>query len=330
MSHEPNASPRSPYSGEIRRPPLDPDVAHAVATRSDIVTTMSHDQVPALRALAVVHTDAALTLDGLFELSRHQAPGPDGNTLDLIVLRPRNVLPVPVIYHVHGGGMVLGAAADVLPALAPLAARVGAAIVAVEYRLAPENRYPAAVEDVYAGLEWVATNAAELGLDPTRIIIDGVSAGGGLAAATALLARDRQGPRLLGQMLICPMLDDRNDSASGHQMVGSGAWDRTANATGWAAYLGDLPREDVPIYASPGRATDLSGLPPTYIDVGSAETFRDEDVAYAAQIWAAGGDAELHVWPGGVHGFDALVPDALLSRDARDARARWLERVLRA
>jgi acetyl esterase/lipase len=226
--------------------------------------------------------------------------------------------------------MVLGAATDVLPALAPLAARVGAAIVAVEYRLAPENRYPAAVEDVYAGLEWLAANAATLGLDPTRIIIDGVSAGGGLAAATALLSRDRQGPDLLGQMLICPMLDDRNDSASGHQMAGSGAWDRTANATGWAAYLGDLPREDVPIYASPGRATDLSGLPPTYIDVGSAETFRDEDVAYAARIWAAGGDAELHVWPGGVHGFDALAPDAPLSRDARDARARWLERVLRA
>lgn len=329
MSHAPNGSrPSSP--GEIRRPPLDRDIAHAVATRSDIVTTMSHEEVPALRALAVVHTEAALTLDGLFDLSRHQAPGPEGNELELIVLRQRNAVSAPVIYHVHGGGMVLGAATDVLPALAPLAARVGAAIVAVEYRLAPENRYPAAVDDVYAGLEWLAANAATLGLDPTRIIIDGVSAGGGLAAATALLSRDRQGPDLLGQMLICPMLDDRNDSASGHQMAGSGAWDRTANATGWAAYLGDLPREDVPIYASPGRATDLSGLPPTYIDVGSAETFRDEDVAYAARIWAAGGDAELHVWPGGVHGFDALAPDALLSRDARDARARWLERVLRA
>ncbi|WP_106815297.1 alpha/beta hydrolase [Microbacterium timonense] len=301
-----------------------------MATRSDIVTTLTEEQIPALRAQAIVPADADLTFDGRFELSRHVTTGPDDNGVPLIVLRPREVSSPPVIYHVHGGGMVVGTATDVLPALAPLAARVGAAIVAVEYRLAPENRYPAAVEDVYAGLEWVAQSAADLGMDPARIIIDGVSAGGGLAAATALLARDRRGPRLIGQMLVCPMLDDRNDSASGYQMAGSGAWDRTANATGWAAYLGDLPREDVPIYASPGRATDLSGLPPTFIDVGSAETFRDEDVAYATRIWAAGGDAELHVWPGGVHGFDALAPDAPLSEDARNARARWLERLLRA
>lgn len=330
MPHEPQGSAHPSPHGGRRRPPLDPDVAHAVATRSDIVTTLTHEEVPALRAMAIVHADEDLTLNGVLDLSRHRAPGPDGNELELIVLRPRGVSAPPVIYHVHGGGMVVGTATDVLPALAPLAARVGAAIVAVEYRLAPENRYPAAVEDVYAGLVWVSAHARDLGLDPSRIVIDGVSAGGGLAAATALLSRDRQGPKLIGQMLICPMLDDRNDSASGHQMAGSGAWDRTANATGWAAYLGDIPRDEVPIYASPGRATDLSGLPPTFIDVGSAETFRDEDVAYAARIWAAGGDAELHVWPGGVHGFDALVPDAPLSRDARDARARWLERLLRA
>lgn len=155
-----------------------------------------------------------------------------------------------------------------------------------------------------------------------------MSAGGGLAAAGALLARDRGGPQLLGQMLICPMLDDRNDSASGFQMEGHGAWDRTANETAWDAYLGELPRDDVPIYASPGRAADLADLPPAFIDVGSAETFRDEDIAYASRIWAAGGEAELHVWPGGVHGFDALVPEAMISKDAREARARWLERLL--
>ncbi|KDA06848.1 esterase [Microbacterium sp. CH12i] len=155
-----------------------------------------------------------------------------------------------------------------------------------------------------------------------------MSAGGGLAAGVAVLARDRQGPRMLGQMLICPMLDDRNDSDSGHQMTGQGAWDRTANETGWNLYLGDIQRDEVPIYASPARADDLSGLPPTFIDVGSAETFRDENIAYASRIWACGGDAELHLWPGGVHGFDALAPDAALSHDARQARVRWLTRLL--
>ena len=128
-------------------------------------------------------------------------------------------------------------------------------------------------------------------------------------------------------MLICPMLDDRSDSASAHQMAGRGSWDRVANETGWSAYLGP-ERTAVPPYAAPARAADLSGLPPTFVDVGSAETFRDEDVDYAHRIWAAGGDAELHVWPGGVHGFDALAPDAAIAREAREARARWLRRLL--
>ncbi len=314
--------------GTPSRPPFDPDVAHALATRDDIVTTMRPDEIPRLRRQMITYSESEITLDGSFELSRHRSMGLDGE-VTIVLLRPRSATaPAPVIYHVHGGGLVLGTAYDVLPSLAPLAVQVGAAIAAVEYRLAPEHRYPAAVEDVYTGLEWLSASAADLGLDADRIVIDGVSAGGGLAAAAALLARDRGGPHLLGQMLICPMLDDRNDSESGWQMAGVGAWDRTANETGWSAYLGDIPRSEVPIYAAPGRAVDLSGLPPTFIDVGSAETFRDEDIDYATRIWRAGGDAELHVWPGGAHGFDALVPAAPLSRDARTARVRWLERLL--
>jgi acetyl esterase/lipase len=156
-----------------------------------------------------------------------------------------------------------------------------------------------------------------------------VSAGGGLAAATALLARDRGGPHLVGQLLIYPMLDDRNDSASAAQMAGVGSWDRTANATGWWAYLGDRAGgPDVPGHAAPARVEDLGGLPPAFVDVGSAETFRDEDVAYAERLWRCGGDAELHVWPGGCHAFDFLAPEAMLSRNARATRVRWLTRVL--
>jgi acetyl esterase/lipase len=124
------------------------------------------------------------------------------------------------------------------------------------------------------------------------------------------------------------MLDHRNNSDSGWQMAGVGAWGRTANATGWSAYLGPLTSDDVPAYASPAVADDLSGLPPTFVEVGSAETFRDEDIDYAARIWAAGGDAELHVWPGGAHGFEALVPDSAITQHAREARANWLSRLL--
>jgi acetyl esterase/lipase len=202
-------------------------------------------------------------------------------------------------------------------------------VVSVGYRLAPETPHPGPVEDCYAGLVWTAEHADELGIDPNRIIVAGGSAGGGLTAALALMARDRGGPALLGQMLICPMLDDRNDTPSARQMAGLGVWDRISNETGWTALLGAARGEpDVSPYAAPAREKDLSGLPPAFIDVGSAETFRDEDITYASRIWQAGGVAELHVWPGGFHGFDGLAPQAALSQEARAARVRWLRRLL--
>src|SRR2546423_532655 len=174
-----------------------------------------------------------------------------------------------------------------------------------------------------------AEHAAELGADPERIIIVGASAGGGLTASLALLLRDRKGPQPLGQVLMCPMLDDRNETPSSHQMAGLGVWDRTANETGWTALLGDSRGgPDVSPYAAPARAEDLSGLPPAFLDVGSAETFRDEVVAYASRIWQAGGVAELHVWPGGFHGFEGFAPQAALSRSARAAHVDWLRRLL--
>jgi acetyl esterase/lipase len=178
-------------------------------------------------------------------------------------------------------------------------------------------------------LVWTAEHAAELGIAPGRIVVAGASAGGGLAAALALLARDRGGPALAGQVLMCPMLDDRNDTPSSRQMAGLGVWDRSSNKTGWTALLGEgRGGPDVSPYAAPARADDLSGLPPAFIDVGSAETFRDEDVTYATRLWQAGGRAELHVWPGGFHGFDLLAPQAAISQEARAARLRWLRRLL--
>ncbi|MFI6905594.1 alpha/beta hydrolase [Nonomuraea sp. NPDC050394] len=316
-------------------PPFDPELTAALEMFGEAVpSSITPDMIPELRAARVglpQLTDEELSRDGALVIADHTAPGPAGEPdITLLVARPAAAAaPVPALYYVHGGGMIVGNRRQGLPDLADLALELGIAIVAVEYRLAPENPHPAPVEDCYAGLEWTAKNATELGIDPERIVVGGASAGGGLAAAVVLMARDRGGPAILGQLLICPMLDDRNDTPSAHQMAGLGIWDRTANETGWTALLGSSRGgPDVPPYASPARATDLSGLPPAFIDVGSAETFRDEDVDYAVRIWRDGGRAELHVWPGGFHGFDSFAPQAALSQDAKEARLRWLRRLL--
>ncbi|MFB7368261.1 alpha/beta hydrolase [Streptomyces sp. NPDC056222] len=273
-----------------------------------------------------------LRADGLFEMAELRVPGAlGGRDVTLVSARPAALSgPLPLLYYMHGGGMIMGNAWSVLPqVLREWALPLGLAVVSVEYGLAPQVQYPGPLEDCYAGLLWVTAHAAELGIDADRIVIGGKSAGAGLAAALALLTRDRGGPTPIGQLLLCPMLDDRNDTFSSRQMAGVDTWDRTSNATAWRALLGDrYGAADLPPYAAPARATDLSGLPPAYIEVGSAETFRDEDVAYANAIWRAGGQAELHVWPGAFHGFDTFAPEAALSQDAREARSRWLRRIL--
>jgi len=211
------------------------------------------------------------------------------------------------------------------------AERFGGVCVTVGYRLAPDFPDPTPVEDTYAALAWMADHAGELGIDPGRVVIVGRSAGGGLGAGAALLARDRGGPALLGQLFISPMLDDRNNTVSSHQIDGVGIWDRTSNDTGWNALLGDRRgTDDVSVYSAPARATDLSGLPPTFIDCGTAEVFRDEDVAYASALWAAGTQAELHVWPGAFHACDLIAPDAVLCTRMAAARDAWLARLLDA
>lgn len=313
-------------------PPFDPELA-AVLTelQQQMPATFGADRIPALRA---AREDQRLTLDelrmdGRFEVEERAVPGPAGAPdVPVLICRPvAATAPTGVLYYIHGGGMVMGdhrgrGTGDALT----WAAELGLSLVSVDYRLAPENPFPAPVEDCYAGLLWTVEHG---GFDTGRVVVSGVSAGGGLAAATALLARDRGGPALAGQMLLCPMLDDRNESISARQMVGLGIWDQGSNLVGWTAYLGDARGgPDVSPYAAPARANDLSGLPPAYLDVGSAETFRDEDIEYAARIWHAGGQAELHVWPGGFHGFDGFAPDASLSQAAKAQRVPWLRRLL--
>ncbi|MEV6978091.1 alpha/beta hydrolase fold domain-containing protein [Kitasatospora sp. NPDC093806] len=318
-------------------PPFDPELRAALTALGSTV----RGQVTPENLAQWQQQDAAtrprpsieeLAADGRFEVAELRAPVAwDGTEVTLVSARPAGATgPLPLLYYLHGGGLITGNAYSVLPrVLAESAVPLGLAVVSVEYRLAPGAPYPAAVEDCYAGLVRVAELADELGLDAGRIVLGGKSAGAGLAAAVALLTRDRGGPAPIGQLLLSPMLDDRNDSASAHQLAGHDTWDRTSNATAWQALLGDRRGgPDVPAYAAPARATDLSGLPPAYIEVGSAETFRDEAVAYADAIWRAGGAAELHVWPGAFHGFDTFAPQAALSRDARGARTRWLRRLL--
>lgn len=313
----------------LPRPAFDPAVARALAEfKDDVVTAMTPDDIQVIRDRAKPFTDAELTLHGAFDRVRHEALRPEGTALELWWYRPVAARrDVPVLLHFHGGGMVAGHADSDTPAMLELAQSLGMGMLTVEYRLAPENPYPAALDDAVTALAWLVAQAGALGADASRIVASGVSAGGGLAAALLLHARDHGLSHLAAGLLMCPMLDHRTASGSAGQMTGVGSWDANANRSGWGAYLGDL-REPIPAYASPARATDLGGLPPLFIDVGSAETFRDECTAFASGVWRDGGDAELHVWPGGAHGFDFLAPWALVSRAARLAREQWLKRLL--
>lgn len=308
-------------------PPFDPEVAAVLAAFGGF-PPITPELIPLVRqGLPGMEppTLEGLTRDGAFTVTERDVPGPDGAPdVRLLVCRPTGTTTaLPGVYFVHGGGMVLGDNRSGVDEALDWAQELGLVVVSVEYRLAPETPHPGPVEDCYAGLVWTAEHAAELGLDPDRLVVAGVSAGGGLGAALALMARDRGGPALAGQLLVYPMLDDRNDSPSAVQMGDTGTWGRTANDTGWTALLGEARGgPDVSPYAAPARAQDLSGLPPAFVDVASAENFRDEDVAYATRIWQAGGSAELHVWPGGFHGFDGFAPQAQISQEARAARLR--------
>ncbi|CAM3908483.1 alpha/beta hydrolase [Kibdelosporangium persicum] len=317
--------------------PYDPELEPGLAAFLDLVERipLRANTILANRAhfATIVPPIGQIVGGRAVELDDRTVPGPPGAPdIQLTIIRPRGgVTNAPVLYGIHGGGMVLGNRFFGVDGLIDDVLRFGAVGVSVEYRLAPENPAPAAVEDCYAGLVWVVEHAGELGADPSRVVVTGASAGGGLSAGVALMARDRGGPRIAGQMLLCPMIDDRNDTASARQYDGLGAWDRNNNDTGWNALLGPLRGTDeASPYAVPARAEDVSGLPPAFIDVGAAEIFRDEACEYALRIWATGGQAELHVWAGGYHGFAGFSPGAEVSRAAVAARLSWLRRILRA
>jgi acetyl esterase/lipase len=230
---------------------------------------------------------------------------------------------LPCVYWMHGGGLILGSNVGDDLRFDDWCRKHGCVGVSVEYRLAPEHPYPHPLDDCYAGLAWVHEHAAELGIAQGRIGIGGASAGGGLAAALALLARDRGELDVAFQLLIYPMLDDRQLTAS--SQWGDPVWPPAANTYGWTAYLGDSKgAADVPAYAAPARATDLAGLPPTLISVGAIDGFCDEDIDYALRLRHAGVPVELHVYPGAPHGFDGLAATSAIARRANRDIDDWL------
>jgi acetyl esterase/lipase len=233
----------------------------------------------------------------------------------------------PAIYNIHGGGMIIGSAAMDDGLATTLALKFNAVVVSVDYRLAPENPYPAAVEDCYAGIVWMEKNAKMLKIDTDRLIVYGGSAGGGLTIATSLMARDHNNyPKIAFQMALYPMIDDRNTTLSSQQVTNVGIWDRLPNVEAWNWYLGGKPADG---YAAPARAKSLKGLPPTFIDVGEVDLFRDEDIEFAKRLLEEGVTTEFHVHPGAFHASEVFVPTAQLSKRIWDIRFSALERAMK-
>ncbi|WP_200551652.1 alpha/beta hydrolase [Kosakonia sp. LAM2021] len=308
---------------------VDPELRPAL--QSWIPSTLKADALPALReqrqqvALQAMHLDDGLSL-AMHEQHIAGVSGEPAVRVRVIAPTTRRANRMGIL-HLHGGGHLFGSPEQSLSLTRPTAARHDCVVVSVDYRLSPEIRFPGSLNDSYAALVWMAENAAQLGIDANNIGLMGDSAGAGVAAALALLARDRGGPTLAFQNLMFPMLDDRTVvETERNPVTGEFIWTRENNAFGWHALLGCEPGSvDVSPYAAPARADDLAGLPPTWIGVGTLDLFLDEDMAYAQRLMRAGVEVELNVWPGAYHGFNS-DPQASIAQRARETRQNWLAR----
>ena len=245
-------------------------------------------------------------------------PGPEGNPdvkVRLYEPKKKDKL-LPGVLYLHGGGYIMGSSEIYDNQCQGIISEIECVIISVDFRLAPEHPFPAPLEDCYAALKWFAENSEELSVDSSRIAVVGGSSGGGLTAALSLLARDRKGPSIVFQMPLYPMIDDRIMTPSSNEIIDGRVWNKKSCQKAWKMYLGSNKGEVSP-YAAPARATDLSGLPPTYTCVGDLDPFRDETMDYAARLRQAGVPTEFHLYPGCFHGFDGIVPTADISQRAR-------------
>ncbi|KAI0165934.1 alpha/beta hydrolase fold-3 domain-containing protein [Xylariaceae sp. FL1272] len=301
------------------RPPYDPaivPVLQALGHGSERYEVDTVRNVGYIRTLPL--TDALLANKSV-RVEDLSIPGPRSNLM-LTIVRPRassrSPKTRPCIFYACDRYAGLDTSTF-------WASELDAITISVEYGRAPENTGEQPLQDCYAALLWVERNLHQLGIDPSRLILHGTSAGGGLAVAV----RDKGGPKLCGLFLECPMLDDRNETISAQQYTSGPFYNSSMNKFAWGCLLGDrVGTNAVSEYEAPARAIDLTNLPPTFLDCASAEPFRDEIVIFASRLWAAGSAAELHVWPGGPHGYDRIAPKAPMV--SREARLAWLRRVL--
>ncbi|KXT06228.1 hypothetical protein AC579_2616 [Pseudocercospora musae] len=252
--------------------------------------------------------------------TNHAIPTHDGHSIMIAEFRKEGTSTKPgkAIYYTHGGGMILGSVDVFEKFIATRCEQSGIPIFAVGYRLAPEHPHPTPVMDCWSGLQWLSKNAAKLGVDPTKIVVMGESAGGGLAAGLSLMARDQKlSPPILKQILIFPMLDDRTTKPV-EALVPFATWSYDDNITGWGALLGEkagsVNAQPGHEYAAPARAEDLTGLPPTFIDCGQLDIFIYEDVKFASRLIEANVPTEFHIYPGQPHAFMAYAPHATYSK----------------
>ena len=294
-------------------------VDHEIAPLLDLFPRVDLDSAPIaeLRAKAAETygflPPPAIAAEEIIVPSIHG--GPD---IAVFLYRPETTDPhAGAILHIHGGGMVMGSAQQIQSVPAALAVAAGVPVASVEYRLAPEYPFPAPQEDCHSALTWLAAQAEAYGFDASRIVVAGESAGGGLAAALAIMARDLGGPAIAGQLLTYPMLDHRTGSDAcpyENPTTGEFIWTRPSNRFGWGALQGDYQADDARRgWFSPSLAEDLSNLPPAYIATGSLDLFFDENLDYARRLVAAGVPVDLHSYAGAIHAFNA-IPDAAISQ----------------
>jgi acetyl esterase/lipase len=286
------------------------------------VGELSRDMLPMARQAPVLSRSTIAATPGVLVEERWVLGPDEAPDVRVLIYRPTDVSgPTPAVLHIHGGGFVVGAPEMDDATNRTHALEFAATIVSVDYRLTPEHPFPAPLEDCYAALRWLHANSAQLGVDASRIAIKGESAGGGLAAGLALLARDRGEIPIAFQCLIYPMIDDR-PPAERHPYTGEFIWNAKSNSFGWSCYLGRDPGgEGVSPYAAPARADDLAGLPPTLIVTAALDLFVEENLEYARRLLRAGVAVELLLYPGAYHGYHVAGDTELLRRSERDLRA---------